>query len=85
MPEIRSLSNITNLYTAEIIPQNGNVNKRAWRSFTPTMGQTQIKVEVKIEPAPATPAQLQQWYALWRKLLQGQNTSRGETANTGEG
>ena len=42
------------------------------------MGQTHIKVEVKIEPAEPTPAQLKSWQVLWSKLLQGQEQAKDE-------
>jgi len=43
------------------------------------MGQTHIKVEVKIEPGTPTPAQLQQWRVLWQKLLsEGQKQANSE-------
>jgi len=47
------------------------------------MKQTQNpRIEVKIEPGEPTPAQLQQWRALWRKLLS--NGQKQPTDNEAE-
>jgi len=47
------------------------------------MGQTQIGVEVKIEPGTPTPAQQAAWSAIWRKLLSN-GQKQTTTDNEGE-
>jgi hypothetical protein len=42
------------------------------------MGQTQIKVEVKIKPGEPTPAQAAAWRELWAKLLRSQEQAKDE-------
>jgi hypothetical protein len=49
------------------------------------MGQTQIKVEVKIEPGEPTPAQAALWRQLFAKLLQGLKQTDEAATGPGEG